>query len=260
VHDTNEAVADDAEAEAGRDEDGAGRGSGDAATVFLFAVALTVGTGATNVAAFTRLGGVFASVMTGNLVLLGLAAEQLSGTLATRTVIAFAGYVAGVTAGARLVPAGPTPRWGMHRAAAALLVELVLLAGFAAGWELTGTTPHGGSQMALLAAAAAAMGTQSAAARALSSRVSTTYLTGTLTTVVAALVNPGSRRVEWREAAQLLALAGGAAAGGLVLAAAPAALPAIPIAAVLIVISVIETSKNQGRGDQRQSVARGPLS
>ena len=234
MHDTNNAVA-------GQSRPG-GQGAtsqDDATTTFLFAVVLTLGTGATDVAVFTRLGDVFASVMTGNLVLLGLAAERLSATLATNTLVAFAGYVAGVAAGVRLVPAGQLPRWRMHRAVPALLVELVLLAGFTVGWELTGTRPHDGSQLALLAVAAAAMGTQSAAARALSSRVSTTYLTGTLTTVVAALVTRDARRVQWREAAQVLALAGGAAAGGLVLATAPVALPALPIAAILLVIAVI---------------------
>jgi uncharacterized membrane protein YoaK (UPF0700 family) len=234
VHETNDAAAGDSHSDGG-----AGSEPGDAATVFLFAVVLTVGTGATDVASFTRLGNVFASVMTGNLVLLGLSAERLSVSLATHAMVAVAGYIAGVAVGARLVPAGRKPRWGMHRAAPALLVELALLAGFTAGWEVTGTTPHGGSQVALLAVASAAMGTQSAAARALSSLVSTTYLTGTLTTVVAALVNRGAKRVQWREGAQLLAVAGGAAAGGLLLAAAPAAVPAIPLVAVLVVMGVI---------------------
>jgi uncharacterized membrane protein YoaK (UPF0700 family) len=83
------------------------------------------------------------------------------------------------------------------------------------------------------------MGTQSAAARGLSARISTTYLTGTLTTVVAALVAPGSRRVEWREATQLLALSGGAALGAVLLVTVPAALPAIPLAALVLVIGAI---------------------
>jgi uncharacterized membrane protein YoaK (UPF0700 family) len=43
----------------------------------LAAVLLTIGTGGTDVLALTRLGGVFASVMTGNLVLLALAAGAL---------------------------------------------------------------------------------------------------------------------------------------------------------------------------------------
>jgi uncharacterized membrane protein YoaK (UPF0700 family) len=252
VHDTNKAVA-------GQSTPGGQAGSSsqdDGATTFLFAVVLTLGTGATDVTAFTRLGNVFASVMTGNLVVLGFAVERLSGILAAHTAVAFAGYVVGVAAGTRLVPAGRLPRWRMHRAIPALLVELVLLAGFAVGWELTGTTPRGASQLTLLAVAAAAMGVQSAAASGLSSRVSTTYLTGTLTTVIAALVAPGGKRILWREAAQILALAGGAAAGGLVLAAAPVALPALPMAAVVLVIGIIAALEPPA-GDRRQWVARG---
>jgi uncharacterized membrane protein YoaK (UPF0700 family) len=235
VHGTNDAVAGDVR------PDGPDRGSRrDAGTVFLFAVALTVGTGATDVASFTRLGNIFASVMTGNLVLLGLAIARLSGPLATHTLVAFAGYVAGVAAGARLIPAGKIREGQVHHAVpGVLLVELVLLAGFTAGWELTGAAPHGAGQLVLAAVASAAMGTQSAAARGLSARISTTYLTGTLTTVVAALVTPGSRRVEWREATQLLALAGGAALGALLLVTVPAALPAVPLAALVLVIGAI---------------------
>jgi uncharacterized membrane protein YoaK (UPF0700 family) len=250
VHDTNNAVA-------GQSRPGGQSSTSrdDAATTFLFAVVLTFGTGATDVAAFTRLGNVFASVMTGNLVVLGFAVERLSGILAAHTAVAFAGYVVGVAAGTRLVPAGRLPRWRMHRAVPALLVELVLMAGFTVGWELTGTRPNGSSQLALLAVAAAAMGTQSAAARALSSRVSTTYLTGTLTTVVAALVTGGAKSIQWREAAQILALAAGAAAGGLVLATAPVALPALPIVAIVLVIGVIEGLERSSGGDQRQTVA-----
>jgi uncharacterized membrane protein YoaK (UPF0700 family) len=254
VHETNDAVTG-----AGQGDGGAGSGSGQATAVFRFAVVLTVSSGAMNVAAFTRLGNVFASVMTGNLVLLGLAAERVSASLATRSVVAFAGYVVGVAAGARLAPHGQPPRGRLRHVVPALLAELALLAGFTAGWELTRTTPHGGSQLALLAVAAAAMGTQSAAARALSSRVATTYLTGTLTTVVAALVNPGARQIHWREAAQLLAMAVGAAAGGLVIAAAPAALPAIPLAAILLVIAGDSGIRMTRRSDRRQPVARGRL-
>ena len=100
----------------------------------------------------------------------------------------------GVAIGARLVPAGEAPGAPWHRAMPmALLVELLLLAGFTVGWELTGAAPSGAVQLVLLAVLAAAMGTQSAAARGFGARVSTTYLTGTLTLVVAAWVTPGRR-------------------------------------------------------------------
>ena len=253
MRDTNDAVAGPSRPDG---EDGSG--PDDASIVFLFAVALSAGTGATDVASFVRLGNVFASVMTGNLVLLGLAVERLSATLATNSVIAVVGYVAGVAAGARLVSTGQEPRWRLHRVIPALFVETVLLTGFAVGWELTGARPDGGSKLALLAVASAAMGTQSAAARGLSSRVSTTYLTGTLTTMIAALVTRNrDKRVQWRELWQLLAVAGGAALGGLVTAVASAVLPALPLMAVVAVIVGIMVLERPPAGDRQQKVAPG---
>jgi uncharacterized membrane protein YoaK (UPF0700 family) len=221
----------------------------DAITITVLAAALTVGTGATDVASFTRLGDVFTSVMTGNLVLLGLAIGRLSGSLATHAVVALAGYLAGVAAGARLVQADEAheARW-YETVPAALLLELVLLGGFTVGWELTGAAPHGAAQLVLLPLAAAAMGTQSAAARGFGARVSTTYLTGTLTSVVAALVT--TRRaagVQWREVSLLVALTAGAALGGLLIANAGAGLPAVPLIALVLVIGAARAQDGGAR-------------
>ena len=81
----------------------AGRGDRrDATMITVLAVVLTLASGATDVATFIRLGSVFASVMTGNLVLLGLAIGR-SGALATHAVVAIAGYSVGVAAGTRLI-------------------------------------------------------------------------------------------------------------------------------------------------------------
>ena len=65
----------------------------------LIAIALTFGSGATDVASFTRLGGVFTSVMTGNIVLAGLAIAQRSLSLASHTAVSIAGYIVGVAGG-----------------------------------------------------------------------------------------------------------------------------------------------------------------
>ena len=62
----------------------------------LIAIALTFAPGATDVASYTRLGDVFASVMTGNIVLLGLAVARHSLTLASHTLVSIAGYITGV--------------------------------------------------------------------------------------------------------------------------------------------------------------------
>ena len=57
----------------------------------LIAIALTFGSGATDVASFTRLGGVFTSVMTGNIVLWGLSAAERSVSLFSHTAVSIAG-------------------------------------------------------------------------------------------------------------------------------------------------------------------------
>src|SRR5271156_2230662 len=68
----------------------------------LIAIALTFGSGAMDVTSFTRLGNVFTSVMTGNIVLWGLAAARGSWTLASHSTVAIAGYIAGVAAATRI--------------------------------------------------------------------------------------------------------------------------------------------------------------
>jgi hypothetical protein len=65
----------------------------------LIAIALTFASGANDVASFTRLGGVFTSVMTGNIVLWGLSAAQRSVTLFSHTAVSIAGYITGVACG-----------------------------------------------------------------------------------------------------------------------------------------------------------------
>src|SRR5215469_4896405 len=65
----------------------------------LIAIALTFGSGAADVASFTTLGNVFTSVMTGNIVLWGLAAARGSLSLASHTAVSIAGYIMGVACG-----------------------------------------------------------------------------------------------------------------------------------------------------------------
>ena len=218
----------------------------------LAAVLLTIGTGATDVLSLTRLGGVFASVMTGNLVLLGLSAARTSAALAGHTAVAIGGYVLGVAIGARVIALAPRRRRRAagRRAAgpqgwpamvtAALLLELVLLAAFAAGWELAGSHPGGASQYLLLATATVAMGVQSAAVRGFGrGEYATTYLTGTLTSLIAGLATPGTRRWPgWRQPGALLALATGALINGILVAHAPAAVPAVIITPLCVVLAL----------------------
>ncbi|MGH3439186.1 MAG: YoaK family protein [Sciscionella sp.] len=213
-------------------------------TITVLAAALTLGVGALDVATFTRLGEVFASVMTGNLVLFGLAAARTSGSLAVHSAVAFAGYLTGAAAGTRLAGRSRQegPVWP-RSVTTTLLIGLVVLAGFTIGWLRTGAYPRGGTQLVLLATVAAAMGLQTAAMRGLGGNVSvsTTYLTGTLTGVISALVGPRPRRIDSRGLLILAAAATGAAIGGTLIAIVPDALPALPLAALSGVILVAGT-------------------
>ncbi len=210
------------------------------------AVLLTAGSAATDVACFTRLGSVFASVMTSNIVFLGLAAAQHSGRLAERAAIAVAAYVIGVAAASRLAGTGRRPgrQDGAHWStwiAGALITEVVLLAVFTIGWQVTGARPEGGAQLFLLAVAAMAMGLQSGVVAVMGlADVSTTYLTGTLTSLIGSVTSPGHGRDDnnSRRLAALCALAAGAGLSGLLLATAQAAVPAVPLAMLLAVLTV----------------------
>lgn len=75
-------------------------------------VLLAVATGATDASAFERLGHVFASVITGNLIVLGVSAVTADHKTALFAGCALAGYSAGVLLAAprRRQPA-PEPGW-----------------------------------------------------------------------------------------------------------------------------------------------------
>jgi uncharacterized membrane protein YoaK (UPF0700 family) len=66
----------------------------------VLATLLAGTSGALDALGFLALGGVFASVMTGNLVLLGLGAGTRNGGLAVHAVVAIGGYSLGVAIGA----------------------------------------------------------------------------------------------------------------------------------------------------------------
>lgn len=211
--------------------------------LIVLAAALAFASGAMDVASFTQLGQVFCSVMTGNLVLLGLAAARVSGDVAAHTAVAFAGYIAGAALGSRMGgrPQGEDVLWPAP-VTATLLVELLAFAGFTVGWELTDSHPAGAGQLGLLAIAALAMGLQSAAMRSVGATLSTTYLTGTFTSAVASMVTRGQPSQRNRvNVAVLVAAAAGAAAGGVLLATLPATLPILPVSALTGVITIVMT-------------------
>jgi uncharacterized membrane protein YoaK (UPF0700 family) len=198
-------------------------------------VLLTVTSGAVNAVSFLALGKVFSSVITGNLVLLGVAATSHSPSEALHAGLAIAGYAAGALIGVLLAArrSHQADTWPAS-VTATLGAELFVLAGFSAGWELSHGRPHDAGQLALLIVLAAAMGMQSAAVRRLG-QMSSTYLTSTLLGVLAGLVTGGRPEGLGRSIGVLVAIVLGALAGGILAKSAYAWLPV----AVLLPLAVV---------------------
>ncbi|WP_428951167.1 DUF1275 family protein [Streptomyces sp. cg35] len=196
--------------------------------------------GAVDALAFTALGTVFAGVMTGNLVLLGVAVGHGPGGTegVSAPLYALGGYIAGAALTA-LVCRGvaPRPDWP-GRVVACLVGQTVLLAGVAVAGGVLDGRPGAPWRTVLLVVAALAMGGQSAAMVAAGSGAApTTYFTGTLTTLVTGVADGSGRGPgQLWVAARLLAVVGGAACAVAVHEAAPSwgfAAPAALSAAAL---------------------------
>ena len=207
-------------------------------------ILLTVTAGITDAISFLGLGGVFTANMTGNLVLVGMAAtsdeswqEVLRGDV-LRCTASFAGFALGMLAGFRLLRTRPAG------SARVLAVGLALHVLFLAGWAATDAAPGTAAGAGLIAASATAMGVQTAAARGLDrAGITTTFVTGTLTSLISGLAQ-GDRKHAGLRTAILAALLAGGLVGGLLLAYAPrtAAVPLlVATAGAMLLLSARRT-------------------
>jgi uncharacterized membrane protein YoaK (UPF0700 family) len=180
----------------------------------LLVVVLAFVSGYTDGVGLLALGGAFTSVMTGNMVLLGLSAGEGDGEGAGLALGAILAFIAGAALGTRVagVAADGDPVWPrpVNRA---LVLELAILAAAAVGWFVTVGEPGTAVQFVLLLAAAVALGVQSSTVQRFGvSGLSTTYLTGTLTSAVIHLVSHRTARGSERHWKIIGALVAGAAA------------------------------------------------
>ncbi len=178
-------------------------------------VLLAVNSGATDAIGFLSLGGAFTSVMTGNMVLLGIAGGTHNSSLAAHSAAAIICFVIGGALGARVAgqPTPDDPVWP-EQVSRALRIEFALIGVYALGWEAFGGHPRGLWAASLLGVNAVALGLQSSAIHRFGvPGLSTTYLTGTLTTMVIRLTHGRGVR-DVAHSAQLLAgLVAGAGLG-----------------------------------------------
>ncbi|GAA1684284.1 YoaK family protein [Nonomuraea maheshkhaliensis] len=220
-------------------------------------LSLALASGAVDAFTFLALGQVFTSNMTGNLVLLGVSAGHGRLADAVGSVVALIAFTCGLGAAFRFL--GRLTGWSA-RIRVAVGVELALLAGLAVAWALTqgpGSAPAQGLGSALsessqsvsqdpgsmvadevrlvmIAAAAVAMGVQSAVTHRLHTFVgSTTFITGALTSSLFRHLTPGTGEPHLAGLiAVLLAVVCGAAAATICVWALPAAAPLIALAGV----------------------------
>ncbi|HEX9065511.1 MAG TPA: YoaK family protein [Streptosporangiaceae bacterium] len=203
----------------------------------VLVIVLTLGTGAVDATCVLHLGHVFGSVITGNLVLIGASAAQPGVALAAAAV-ALGSYAAGVLIAAPIAREADRPgdddsgRWP-GRVIVCLGLEFCLLAAFSAGWLVVNGRPGPDAALALLVPAAAGMGMQSAAVRRLGP-FSTTYLTSTLTGMLAGAATRSLPEGWRRSAAILAALPAGAVIGAVTAADAPGLVPLVVLAPLAV--------------------------
>lgn len=203
-------------------------------------VTLAVVSGATDAIGLLVLGGAFTSVMTGNMVLLGVSISQGDGGRAVSSVGAILAFIAGAALGAR-VAGTPTDgdRIWPRAVSRGLAVELAFMAAYAVGWWVTDGSPGTGVAFALLMASAIALGVQSSTVQRFGvSGLSTTYMTGTLTTVVIRLATGRGVKEVWHSVEILLGLIGGAVVGTVLILVAPLTAPVLQLGALGAVVLI----------------------
>jgi len=206
----------------------------------LLLICLTFGSGAVDAVSFLGLGKVFTAMMSGNIVLLGLAVGSTAGSNAVRSGVSVLAYASGVFIATRLVrrPA-EHPLWPTGLTVS-LTAAAVAQSGLLAGWLASSAHPGRALEAVLVGVSALAMGLQSGAvARLRVSGVTTTYVTGTLTGLMGSLaLGLGTSRDLLRRAAVLVALLAGAACSALLLKGAREAAPVLQLGVTLLVIGV----------------------
>src|SRR5215472_10430740 len=132
---------------------------------------------------------VFTANMTGNAVLLGISLGSNISMATVRSLVALITFIAGIVLGAVMVTnEGKGIPW--KRIRLAVLVESAVLALFAAVFLLPVSLQAEGTIETLIVLSAFAMGMQSATVKRLNlPGIATTYITGTMTSLISGLVH-----------------------------------------------------------------------
>jgi uncharacterized membrane protein YoaK (UPF0700 family) len=181
---------------------------------------LALSAGASDALSFAALGKVFTSVMTGNLILLGIAVGRFDFGATILPTVAIAAYIGGVLATAtwlrhtRADDDDPWPRPVTVTLVTGAVAQVAILL----VWLLSGARPSPTVGAVMVVMLAAAMGVQGTAVNTLAiSGAATTYLTGTLTVLATEVATGGTPTTMRRRLTVLAAALAGAAVCALLL-------------------------------------------
>jgi uncharacterized membrane protein YoaK (UPF0700 family) len=197
------------------------------------AVVLTAAAGSLDAVTFFAFNEVFASTMTGNLVLLGLDVGRGRWFPAIESVSAILGYATGLVLGTLACGLVMRRKPWRTAVAGALAVELAILLLVGLGWY--GLDEGRTRAVLLVVGAALAMGVQAAALRYVGPNgTPTNFLTGTVTDAVSGLVDSYKPKVDYNGAARIAVIAVAAAAGAAVQLRVPSLTYVLPVGCVLV--------------------------
>ncbi|MER7739150.1 DUF1275 family protein [Streptomyces sp. NPDC096538] len=179
----------------------------------VMAALLSYAAGAGDAFAFVELGGVFTANMTGSLVLSGLTNRPGYGSLVSGAAVALAAFLIAVYVASRATPKRPQAQWSRIRAVlvAVVALDLVVLI-----LKSVSSTPGTALRLVMLAVSAAAMGSQTAAAKraAGGSGVTTTFVTGTMTSLAQDAADGSTRHAVVRVGVVVMLFLGALTASG----------------------------------------------
>ena len=185
---------------------------------------LAISSGSSDVIAFLMLGHVFASAMTGNTALLGIAVSEGNWLAASQPVTALLGFIAGAALASIIYNPAQSAVRHSTIVRTLLVFEAVCLGCFAIVWEMSDQPIAGFAQYGLILLCSIGMGIQGIAAKRVNAPgVNTIVFTSTLVTIVLSVTeillrredNPGIRTATKRQIAVFGAYGAGALMAGL---------------------------------------------
>lgn len=176
---------------------------------------LTFSTGIVDAVGYLGLERVFAGNMTGNVVILGMAAAGADDLALGGPLIALAGFLCGALAGGRVLRPAESGTWS-DRIGVLFAAVGAILAALSATLFVVGTVPPSSVLLLIVVLLAIAMGAQAATARHLAVKDVTTVVVTSLITGLAADAAVGGRNQPWpRRVAALVLISTGALVGAL---------------------------------------------